>query len=302
VELTLPPPEDEEADEATAPGEPPILLHGSNAAVAVARFSTGNADLVIGGGIGELPLAQAADVQANALVFDPVAGLFGLSFGSVEGVLGEGEARQALAMAIDRPALLAALRVPALQPSLTLLPPGTEGIAPPAAPAWAALALPERRALARATLVRLSPERLRIRIALPEGPGWRLAFAHLRRDWAAIGVDAARVAADAPAELRLIDEVAPVTLASWYLRHFACNASRVCDPAADELLAAARIAPTPANRRGLLATADRIITDAAPFIPLAAPVRWSLVSPRLTGFRPNRFSRHPAGELVRRAP
>jgi peptide/nickel transport system substrate-binding protein len=115
-------------------------------------------------------------------------------------------------------------------------------------------------------------------------------------------VEAVRVAATAPADLRLIDEVAPVTLASWYLRHFACEASRVCDPAADELLAAARIAPTQLNRRALLATADRVITDAAPFIPLAAPVRWSLVSPRLTGFRPNRFGRHPAGELIRRAP
>jgi ABC-type oligopeptide transport system substrate-binding subunit len=76
----------------------------------------------------------------------------------------------------------------------------------------------------------------------------------------------------------------------------------VCDPAADQLLAAARVAPDRVSRRNLLAAADRIITDAAPFIPLAAPVRWSLVSPRLTGFRPNRFGRHPAGELVRPAP
>jgi peptide/nickel transport system substrate-binding protein len=68
------------------------------------------------------------------------------------------------------------------------------------------------------------------------------------------------------------------------------------------MMAAARIAPTAENRRALLANADRIIADAGPFIPLAAPVRWSLVSARLTGFRPNRFARHPAGELIRRAP
>ena len=302
LELRLPPPEDDQGEEAPPALEPPIVLHGARAAVAVARFGAGNADLVIGGGVGELPVAQSAPLPANTLVFDPVAGLFGLSFGSVDGALGQAEVRQALAMAIDRPALVAALRIPTLQPTETILPSGTEGIAPPAAPAWAALALPDRRALAASTLARISPQRLRLRVALPEGPGWRLVFAHLRRDLARVSVDAVRVPQGAPAELRLVDEVAPVTLASWYLRHFACNASRVCDPAADELLAAARIAPTPANRRGLLATADRIITDAAPFIPLAAPVRWSLVSPRLTGFRPNRVGRHPAGELIRRVP
>jgi peptide/nickel transport system substrate-binding protein len=300
IQLTLPPPDEEDAEDAA--DEPPIILSAARAAVAVAQFKAGNAHLVIGGSAGDLPIAQAAQPAANSLMFDPVAGLFGLSFGSREGPLAQAEVRQALAMAIDRPALIAALRVPALLPTETILPGGTEGIAQPAAPTWAALPLPERRALAAATFARVAPERLRVRVALPEGPGWRLAFAHLRRDWAAVGVEAVRVAARAPAELRLIDEVAPVTLASWYLRHFGCDASRVCDPAADELLAAARIAPTQINRRALLATADRIITDAAPFIPLAAPVRWSLVSPRLTGFRPNRFGRHPAGELIRRAP
>jgi peptide/nickel transport system substrate-binding protein len=106
----------------------------------------------------------------------------------------------------------------------------------------------------------------------------------------------------AAAELRLIDEVAPVGAGKLVPAPFRLRGEPVCDPAADEFLAAARIASSHASRRALLASADRIITDAAPFIPLAAPVRWSLVSPRLTGFRPNRFGRHPAGELVRRAP
>ena len=297
IQLSLPP-ADEEEDEG---GEtaPPIVLTGARAAVAVAQFIGGDAELVIGGRIADLPIAQTAQPPATSLVFDPVSGLFGLSFGSIEGPLGEPEVRQALAMAIDRPALVAALRVPALQATDTILPAGTEGIVQPAAPAWTPLPLPARRTLAAATLARLAPERLRVRVALPEGPGWRIVFAHLRRDLATVGVEAVRVAASAPAELRLVDDVAPVTLATWYLRHFTCDASRVCDPAADELLAAARIAPNQVNRRALLATADRIISDAAPFIPLAAPVRWSLVSPRLTGFRPNRFGRHAAGELIR---
>jgi peptide/nickel transport system substrate-binding protein len=143
---------------------------------------------------------------------------------------------------------------------------------------------------------------LKVRVAMAAGPGFRLLFARLRRDWAAVGVEASMVPAGAPADLRLIDEVAPAGLASWYLRHFSCEASAICDPAADEMMAAARIAPNAATRRALLANADRILAALGPFIPLTAPVRWSLVAPRLTGFRPNAFGRHAVGELIQEQP
>ena len=113
------------------------------------------------------------------------------------------------------------------------------------------------------------------------------------------GVEAVPVGAAQPADLRLVDEVAPVSLASWYLRHFSCEASRVCDPAADAAMESARTAATPDARRTFLIQADGTLATVAPFIALAAPPRWSLVSPRLVGFRPNLFGRHPAGELLR---
>jgi oligopeptide transport system substrate-binding protein len=106
------------------------------------------------------------------------------------------------------------------------------------------------------------------------------------------------VGADAPADLRLIDSVAPGSLATWYLRHFTCTASRLCDPAADEALEAARLAPTAAERHTQLATADQLLSALTPFIPIAAPIRWSMVSPRINGFRPNAFVHHPAGTLI----
>ena len=96
--------------------------------------------------------------------------------------------------------------------------------------------------------------------------------------------------------------MAPANLASWYLRHFTCEASAVCDPAADEALQAARLAPSAAERQNQLARADWILTRATPFIPLTAPVRWSLVPARLDGFRPNPFARHPAVNLIAERP
>ncbi|MEA3060806.1 MAG: peptide/nickel transport system substrate-binding protein [Sphingomonadales bacterium] len=298
--LTAPRRDDEDQEAAATP----VLLRGEAAAMAVARFEAGQSQLVLGGTFGDLPIARAADVPRGSLVFDPVAGLFGLSFGRPgAGPLARAEVRQALAMAIDRPALVAALGVPGLQARETLLPAGIEGLAAPAAPAWTASPLPARRAAAaRALAPILKGKRLRIRVAMPEGPGWRLVFALLRRDWATIGVEAARARPNEPADLHFIDEVAPISLASWYLRHFSCDSSAVCDPAADQAMEAARTAPDQDKRREQLSGADRTLAGAAPFIPLAAPVRWSLAGNRLAGFRPNVFGRHPAGELVASAP
>lgn len=282
---------------------PPLLLRGESAALAAARFGERQADLVLGGTLGDLPLARAVRAPAAQLRFDPVTGLFGFAFTAAEGPFARMEIRQALAMALDRPALAAALGVPGLQARESLLPPGIEGLAQVSAPAWIRNPLPARQARAAGLLREAGGGgRLAVRVALPEGPGYRLLFARLRRDWAAVGVETVRVPAGSAADLRLVDEVAPAGLASWYLRRFSCEASRICDPAADEMMAAARIAPDAGTRRGLLANADRILAGLGPFIPLTAPVRWSLVSPRLTGFRTNAFGRHPVGELIRAQP
>ena len=64
----------------------------------------------------------------------------------------------------------------------------------------------------------------------------------------------------------------------------------------------ARLAPNAGIRRGLLANADRLLADSGVYIPLSTPVRWSLVAPRLTGFRPNAFGHHPAGGLIAEGP
>jgi peptide/nickel transport system substrate-binding protein len=68
--------EDEEAPD----DSPDILLRGEPAGRAVARFADGRRTLVVGGTAGDLPFARAANLPNSALVFDPVSGLFGLSY------------------------------------------------------------------------------------------------------------------------------------------------------------------------------------------------------------------------------
>jgi peptide/nickel transport system substrate-binding protein len=294
--------EDEEAEPQAAASE--IILRGERAAMAVARFERGLAALVLGGTAGDLPIARAADPANAALRFDSVSGLFGLAFSRPPEWLETPEARRALSMAIDRTAIAAAIAVPDLTPRASLLPPGIAELPNPAQPAWVADPLSARRAAAAAIISGLAEgdQPPTLRVAMPDLPGYRLLFAHIRRDWRAIGVEAERVAPDERADLVLIDEVAPAGLATWYLRHFTCDRRRVCNSEVDTMLEAARNTLSVAERQQLLASADRLLVEAVPFIPLTAPVRWSLVSERVTGFRTNMFGRHFAGALVAARP
>lgn len=290
-------PEDEDGE--PRPEETEIVLRGESAAMAVARFGRQLAALVIGGTAGDLPIARAAAPPAAALRFDPVAGLFGLAFTRADGIAADPQMRRALNMAIDRPALVGALGVPDLRPRESLVSPGIEELPAPSLPAWTADPLPMRRAEAARLIDAAEGEKpVKLRVAVPEGPGYRLVFAHLRRDWRAIGIDAEAVGAEAEADLRIIDAAAPANLSTWYLRRFSCNASPVCSVEADAALERARSALAPAERQVHLVEADRLLTELSPFIPLTAPVRWSLVSPRLTGFRPNAVGRRFLGSLV----
>ena len=292
-----------DAEGVVAPPPATVMLRGEGAALGVARFQTEGADLVTGGAIGDLAYARAVRLQPGLLAFDPVQGLFGLVVRSRDGSLGEKAVRAALAMAIDRDGLAAAFAPAPLRPRVSLLPAGIAEHPAPALPDWASLPNSERVRRAAAAIAAASPgERLTLKVALPDRPGFKLVLARLKRDWARIGVDARRVWSTGEADLALVDQVAPAGLASWYLRTFECGRGPLCDTAADEAMAAARTAPDAEARRTQLAIADRALTDAALFIPLGEPVRWSLVSPRLTGFRPNRFARHPAGELLAARP
>jgi len=74
----------------------------------------------------------------------------------------------------------------------------------------------------------------------------------------------------------------------------------VCDEHVDELLQAARDTPVLAQRSALLTDASRQVDSQQLFIAIAAPIRWSLVSARITGFSGNRFAIHTLTALEQR--
>ncbi|PBN41344.1 ABC transporter substrate-binding protein [Sphingobium sp. D43FB] len=296
--------DDETADDEPIPPSQTRVLRAENAALAIIRFREEQAALVLGGRFADLPLLLPAGVERDAVRTDPVQGLLGLAVTGRGKLLDDDYVRAAINMAIDRASLSDLFPLSGWATSEQILPSALDLGRSPTAPAWAGQSMDERRALASATMTRWRADNgdpPPLRIALPQGPGATLIFGLLRRDLAAIGLTAVRVAINQKdADLRLIDEVAPYDSALWYLGRVGCARAVHCSDAADAALQSASLASDSDNRIAHISQAEALMQAHNGYIALGAPIRWSLVSKRLSGFQPSRRARHPLNHLFRR--
>jgi peptide/nickel transport system substrate-binding protein len=267
-------------------------VRGEEAPMAVARFATGDADLVLGGTFNSYPLAQASGINPRQIRRDTVPGLLGLVPARADGPIADRDVRRALAMAINRTAFVQRYAIPGWRAAEAMLP-APIGTFIQAVPDWATLDRPARLARARRLI---GTSGITLRVALPDGPGGRLLFAQLAGDWRQIGVRALRVGRNEAADLRLIDAVAPIPVATWYVGRFRCPGLPMCSQTATNTLSIMRRA-TPEERPRLIAEADQSLADDQLYIPIAMPLRWSLVAPRLLGFADNGVAIHPLNRL-----
>jgi len=271
-----------------------VRIGGGSARALVAAFADGNLDLVVGGTVDDLPVALGQKMPRGALRFDPVAGLFGLAPTKRSEALAKADVRRLLSRAIDRAGLIGGLRVGGLAPRATLLQAGLEGIGQPPQPGWLEQPADERRAALVAEANRLfgTAERPTLRIAIPDGPGGKYLLARLGYDWAPLGIKVERAPGAASADLVWVDEVAPSASPAWFLRRFRCGVAPICVEQAEPLLAQARATVDAQQRAALFREAAGMMDRDQLFIPIAAPIRWSLVSGRAPGFAENSFARH----------
>jgi oligopeptide transport system substrate-binding protein len=279
-----------------------LLLGGGGPRASVQAFAASDLDLVLGGTFADLPITQQVKLPRDSLRFDQASGLFGLVPAHSGGPLDKPEVRQLLSEAIDRDSFIAGLGVSGLVPRATLLEPGLEGVPAPAVPSFMATSYADRVAGLKAEANRLFPKAPKptIRVYVPEGPGADMLFRLLERDWSQLGFTVARATLPIQSDLALIDEVAPSSSPSWFVRQFRCTAVAVCDPEADQLMDSARQSPVPAQRYALLAQAAARLDAGQLFIPITGPLRWSLVSERIQNFAGNRYARHSLTELEAR--
>jgi oligopeptide transport system substrate-binding protein len=284
------PPEDDRDD---------IRVRSDTADRALARFVTDQVALVAGGTLASLPLARAAQPPSNQFQVDPAYGVFGLAPQAGSEAVSRPAVRRALAMAIDRQALVRLFGVAGMRASVSVLPAQLDSAAQPAALEWVQLDMAERRARARA-LIASGADLPELRIAMPPGSGMRLLFASIAGDWKRVGVSARMVGQRDAADLRLIDEVAPQSAALWYLLRVSCARGLPCSDKAETAIRAILDATDSATKSDAIAEADAALASEQVFIPLMQPLRWSLVKPQLTGWRPSAFATHPFRHLRER--
>ena len=287
------------AEGKTAP--PAIRLTGERAATAIVRFTEDQTDLVLGGTYLDWPMIRIAQPQKRAIRLDPAEGLFGLSVVKTDGFLSDPLNRQILAMVIDRDAILKAFDAPGWAGALPVLPQRYRSAADPAFPPWAIYDLAGRIEEARRRLQTwraAHPEPLRVRLYLADGPGSTLLYGRLAADWRRLGIETVRTDAR-NADVRLVDLTAPAGSALWYLTSLACPSADACSEETVQALDRARDAQSLLERGIQLATADRALANSGLYIPIARPLRWSLVSPRINLFKENPRAYHPLSHLVR---
>ena len=275
--------------------EQSVELIGEKASRAIIRFLERRSDMVSGGTFDDWPLLASTGVAPTNLRIDSGLGLFGLAIINRSGFLSEPENRVALSQLIDRSALVAAY-APGWNASERILPTQLDSAAPPTAPAWSSLPLSDRQKGARDQIARWRTSQVKpveLRIALPDGPGSTILFGFVGAAFRSAGIVSKRVSLDAPSDLRLIDAIAPSDSARWYL----ANGCQPCSPAAGKLIDEARDAPDLSARAQKIAEADSALTQDGAYIPIARPLRWSLVALRLSRWQANARTAHPLNLL-----
>jgi peptide/nickel transport system substrate-binding protein/oligopeptide transport system substrate-binding protein len=270
---------------------------------AVARFNEGQADLVLGGRIQDFPLTSSVGILRGTIQLDPVIGLFGLQVASERGFLATPQNREALALAIDRTALIAPFGVSGWSPATRLVAPGLQGDLGTNGERWTDLGMDERRVLAARRVRQWMGDNggtaPKVSIWLPTGPGSGILFQRLAGDLRAIGVDSERAPSLGGADLRLVDDVARYPRARWFLNRLSCTARRgLCDSQVDAIVASAARVADESQRSALLGEAEARLTQANLFIPFGSPIRWSLVRGTVNGFASNPWAWHPLMPLA----
>jgi ABC-type transport system substrate-binding protein len=274
----------------------PVAVRTLSAAAAVDAFTRGEVDLVLSGSLIDFPLAEAGPLSRGTIQVDPALGLLGLTVRNETGLLADPLRREALSMAIDRTALIQSFGLSGWRESSWIVPPDIYNQPSYAEDRWNGAGIEDRRRVAAARVrAWAGPGREAVvRVALPRGPGSDILIRALAQAWGEIGVSVKRVAEGESADLELRDTLARFSSPRWYLNQFNCSLKAgLCSPQADALVRRSLTERDAAVRERLLVEAHAELVEREVFIPLGAPVRWSLVRGSISNFLPNPWGLHP---------
>lgn len=281
---------------------PPVFVRSMPLAQSVVAYRDSHVDVLTGLRFDAVPLVQAARIPESEQQLDITLGHFGLMVQAEDGLLAEVRAREAVAMAIDRPRMIAGFGVDGWREMNSLSPRQFLARGDVANYDWLSLAVEDRKAQAAAMLSEFPASARAISVHIAgQGPGAALLFAYLQADLRDVGITLTRAKAVEGADLVLLDVVADFDDPLWYLERLGCAHMPVCSIDGDEIVRDARAADTLAKRKLLLVGAEEAIMKRYGYIPLATPLRLSLVRPGAGGFEPNLRAFH-LPQYLRAAP
>jgi ABC-type transport system substrate-binding protein len=280
----------------------PIGIEALAARPALAAFDRDEVDVVLGGTIASWPLADPGPLSRGNLRLDNVIGLFGLQVLRDRGFLEQARDREALALAIDRSALMSRFNIGGWVPSTRIVPAAIAGAKAPER--WAGIDIEQRRAAAasrvaawRAGAGKGKPPTLTI--AFADEPGFAMLYNELAAELGEVGITLVRVVPGEAADLALVDRIARYAEPRWFLNQFNCSLHRgLCNSSADAAVQAALAAPDAQARADDLARAEALLTEANVYIPIGAPLRWSMVRGNVDGFAANARAWHPLPDMA----
>ena len=284
-----------------------VNLTATDAATALTMFEDGAVDVVLGGRLANMPLVDTGPLSRGTVQIDPALGLFGIMVRRNSGLLENEPLREALAMALDREALLSPFNVAGWTPTTRIVAPGLPAELPGteggAAERWQGLSIDQRRSEARSRIAAWRAANgmadVTLRLAIEEAPGMDMLYRGLAAQWQSIGIRLERAEDAASADLTVVDRVARYPDARWFLNQFHCSLRRgLCSADADELVAQARAEPVTDARVILLAEAEAQLARSNVYIPIASPLRWSLVRGSVNTFQANEWAFHPLPYLA----
>jgi oligopeptide transport system substrate-binding protein len=280
-----------------------IELRAESAEQAIARFDDGELDVVLGGRIAALPLADTGPLSRGTVRLDPALGLFGLQVRRRQGLLASAQGREAIAMAIDRPALIEPFNIGGWVPTTRVVAPGLLSDPGFIVERWTERTIEENRAVAAARVSAWrrgnGGEEARLTLAIERGPGLDMLFRELAAQLATVGVRLERAPPGRRADLALVDRVARYAEPRWFLNQFNCALRNgMCSSEADALVREATVQTDPAAKANLLAQAEADLTLANVYIPFGSPLRFSLVRGDVEGFAANAWAFHPLPALA----
>ncbi len=280
-----------------------VEVRAESARQAIAQFDDGELNLVLGGRIDALPLVDTGPLSRGTVRLDPALGLFGLQVRRAQGLLATAQGREAIAMALDRAALIEPFGIGGWVPTTRVVAPGLPSDPGYIAERWAERSIEETRAEAARRVAAWrranGGSEARVSLAIARGPGLDLLFRELAAQLATIGVTLERAPEGVAADLALVDRVARYAEPRWFLNQFNCSLRNgMCSSEADALVRESIVQTDPAAKATLLAQAEAELTLANVYIPFGSPLRFSLVRGDVEGFAPNAWAFHPLPALA----